>query len=161
MMRYLHGHLGAAVSPLVDGQLSAADAERAWSHVAVCESCRRLVEREGWVKRQLAALAPTDPPPRLVGDLHALRGAAEAWVTVDRLEHARRHRRRAGIALVGVGSVSAAVLGLAALSGTVGGAPSGPPAVSLTRPGASSLPTTAVVAPTVTVHGRLSASEDR
>src|SRR4051812_1640158 len=41
------GHLGDRVSALLDGQLTPAEEERAWSHVHDCHQCRDLVEREG------------------------------------------------------------------------------------------------------------------
>ena len=136
----LGGHLGTSVSALVDGQLDPETTERAWEHVMGCPSCRRLVEREGWVKRQLAQMAGTEPvapPPQLLGSLYGLDpDTREAWAAVEALEHRARARRRAGIAVVGVGSVSAAVLGLSTLSGAslgIGGAPAGPPASSLSR----------------------------
>jgi hypothetical protein len=134
------GHLGSSVSALVDGQLDPETAERAWEHVMTCPPCRRLVEREGWVKRQLAEMAgaqATAPPADLVGSLYELDPETrEAWAAVEHLEDRARGRRRAGLAAVGVGSVSAAVLGLSTLSGAplgIGGAPAGPPATSLTR----------------------------
>ena len=140
--RFWGGHLGPAVSALVDGQLDEESAERAWDHVLHCPSCRRQVEREGWVKRQLAQMAGSglgEPSPRLIGSLHDLDPVEQetraAWVAVSELEERGRGRRRAGIAAVGVGSVSAAVLGIGALSGTpfLGGPPAAPPATSLTR----------------------------
>ena len=64
------GHLGTRVSALLDGQLTPAEAERAWEHVHACHACRDLVEREGWVKTQLAALSGTGgTPDRLKGEL--------------------------------------------------------------------------------------------
>lgn len=75
-MRSFSGHLGSQVSALVDGQLGAAESERAWAHVLVCPDCRRQVERETWVKKQLSAIAtsaPEDPPPSLLGSLQHLR----------------------------------------------------------------------------------------
>ena len=39
-MWWLGGHLGAAVSALVDGQLDEESAERAWAHVAGWSSAR-------------------------------------------------------------------------------------------------------------------------
>ena len=66
-------HLGTRVSALLDGQLPAAEAERAWAHVHACHVCRDLVEREGWIKTRLAGLpAPPggfEPPPHLLGSL--------------------------------------------------------------------------------------------
>lgn len=160
-MWWLGGHLGAAVSALVDGQLDEESAERAWAHVAGCASCRRLVEREGWVKRRLAEMAGADPrtpqpPSGLLGSLYdlepepaadaGLHPAAQAsWAAVERLEQRHRPRRRAGLAVAGVGSVSAAVLGLGALGAAplgIGGAPVQPPTSALTRATPSGSPTT-------------------
>lgn len=177
-MGWLGGHLGAAVSALVDGQLDEDSAERAWAHVAGCASCRRLVEREGWVKRRLAELAAAEvatprPPSHLLGALYdlepgvAVHGAAAqhaaataAWAAVDRLERRDRSRRRAGLAAAGVGSVSVAVLGLGALGAApldIGGTPTPPPASVLTRvsPSGSQAPTSAgaSVAPTTGPFG--------
>ena len=139
----LGGHLGPAVSALVDGQLDDASAERAWQHVLQCETCRRQVEREGYVKRRLAQMATgatDEPSDRLLGSLYGLepvdQEAREAWAAVGEIERRGRGRRRAGIAAVGVGSVSAAVLGFSALGGTtlgIGGASPSPPTTSLTR----------------------------
>jgi anti-sigma factor RsiW len=154
-MRYLGGHLGTAVSALVDGQLDAASAERAWVHVHGCETCSRQVEREGWVKTQLASIPGDEgPPPQLLGSLYSLGESthppdpAAAWAAVEELERRGRGRRRAGIALVGAGSVSAAVLGLASLTGStlgIGGAPATAPSIA----------PTAVIAPVARVHGTL------
>ncbi len=54
-------HLGVRVSALLDGRLPAAEAEKCWAHVDVCPPCRDLVEREGWLKRQLAGLSVAQP----------------------------------------------------------------------------------------------------
>jgi hypothetical protein len=155
--RLLGGHLGASVSALVDGQLDAESSERAWDHVLHCLPCRRLVEHEGWVKRQLAQIAgttaPDEPSDRLVGSLlHMDPTAASAWADVEDIEQRSRGRRRAGIALVGAGSVSAAVLGISTL-GVIGGT-TGTPATSIGRSSVSSTPSRAVVAPAVTIQGR-------
>ncbi len=159
------GHLGSSVSALVDGQLDEDSADRAWQHVAHCPPCGRLVEREGWLKRRLARIADEparvqpDLPDALVGSLlHLDLATAASWAATADLEHQSRVRRRAGIALVGAGSVSAAVFGLSALGGSpmnLGGAGS-PPASSLTGPGSGSpVPVRAVVPPAGGVHGRL------
>ncbi len=161
----LNPHLGAAVSALVDGQLDEESTERAWAHVVRCPPCRRQVEREGWVKRQLAQMAGGSAAPghdgpseRLVGSLLDLGPVAQAWEDVEELEHRGRGRRRAGIALVGAGSVSAAVFGLSTLGAAplgIGGAGgTGTPATSLSG-ATTSTPTPAVVAPAAQVHGRL------
>ena len=69
----LGGHLGSSVSALVDGQLDDESAERAWAHVMQCPACRRLVEHEGWVKRQLAQISggprADQPSDRFLGSL--------------------------------------------------------------------------------------------
>jgi predicted anti-sigma-YlaC factor YlaD len=157
----LGGHLGSSVSALVDGQLDDETAERAWEHVLHCPPCRRLVEHEGWVKRQLAQIAQAPrselPSDRFVGSLLDLDPAEAAWAETDDVEARGRTRRRAGIALVGAGSVSAAVLGLSALGAApmgIGGT-TGTPASSIGNAPTSSTPTPAVVAPAASVHGRL------
>jgi len=155
----LGGHLGSNVSALVDGQLDPETAERAWGHVLHCPPCRRLVEREGWVKRRLSG-APRasveEPPEALVGSLLDLDPAAVAWADTDDIERRSRGRRRTGIVLVGAGSVSAAVLGLTALGGPLGqGGGAGTPASQIGRSTSSSAPTRATVAPASLVHGRL------
>ncbi len=161
-MTLFGGHLGSLVSALVDGQLDEATAERAWQHVSTCAPCRGLVEREGVVKRRLAQVAeePRDggPSARLLGSLLDLDPAAVAWAEAREAEQAGRSRRRAGIALVGVGSVSAAVLGLTALGGTppgLGGG-GGAPTAQIGRVATSTpFPVHATVGPAAAVHGRL------
>lgn len=164
---WLGGHLGAAVSALVDGELDPESSERAWAHVATCPTCRQQVEREGWVKRRVSTMAGAEHftlPTGLVGSL--LQGAphgaavesprqgdevAAAWAAVESIERRHRPRRRAGLAIAGVGSVSVAVLGLSALGAApldIGGGtttPSVRPAPSVTPSGG---PNTAPVART-------------
>ncbi len=114
-MLSLSGHIGSKVSALVDGQLSPAEEERAWSHVLSCPGCRRLVEHEGWTKRQLGSLtAPStvDPPPQLLGSLYAV----DAWAAADAIEKQSR-RRRTAVVVVGGGAVSACLLGLVSVTG--------------------------------------------
>ncbi len=119
-MLSLSGHIGSKVSALVDGQLPAAEEERAWSHVLSCPGCRRLVEHEGWTKRQLGALCGPEsvapPPPQLLGSLYDV----DAWSAVDAIEK-RSRRRRAVVVVVGGGAVGACLLGLV----TVAAGPAG------------------------------------
>jgi hypothetical protein len=111
----LHGHIGSTASALVDGQLSPAEEERAWRHVLGCSGCRRLVEKEGWLKQRLAGLgmpgAAVPAPPGLMGSLYDV----DAWATVDEIER-RSTRRRTATALVGAGSVGFAVLAVMAVT---------------------------------------------
>jgi hypothetical protein len=65
-------HLGARVTPLVDGQLPVDAAERAYAHLAVCRQCRALVEEERLIKSQLAALRDPVPDHALIGRLAEL-----------------------------------------------------------------------------------------
>lgn len=167
-MRYFGGHLGVTASALLDGQLDPASAERAWAHVHGCPTCCSHVEREGWVKTQLAAMAGEDaPPPQLLGSLYGLGAATgpstgpsvgerEAWAAVQEIERRGRGRRRAGLAAAGAGSVSAAVLGLVSLTGGSlgsGATPANLPAAGLTRGPSSATPV--AVAPLARAHGRL------
>ena len=112
MIQRLTGHIGSTASALVDGQLSPAEEERAWKHVLGCPGCRRLVEREGWIKQRLAGLGgPGTAPPTLMGALYDV----DAWAAVDAIER-RSTRRRAATALVGAGSVGLAVLAVMAVT---------------------------------------------
>ena len=131
----LSPHVGAKVSALVDGQLTEAESERVWSHVMVCPSCRRLVEQEGWTKSRLrcvgqAPAASPEVPLSLLGSLYAVEARAELRAEivaevraefqaelraeVGRVERAAR--RRATAAIVGVSSMSVAVVGLMAVT---------------------------------------------
>jgi hypothetical protein len=133
------GHLGARVSALLDGRLSADETERAWAHVHVCHACRDLVEREGWVKTRLAGLSSATgaAPDHLKGSLLG-GGALDAQPGEDPFatpggDHARR---AAGVVVLGGGAVGIAVMGVLAL----GAAPSDSPVdrrapvTSLVRP---------------------------
>lgn len=119
MILKLHGHIGSNASALIDGQLSPAEEERAWKHVLGCPGCRRLVEREGWIKQRLAGLngpwpdgpSPLAPSPGLVGALYDV----DAWAAVDAIER-RSRRRRATSALVGASSVGFAVVAMMAVT---------------------------------------------
>jgi anti-sigma factor RsiW len=121
------GHVGTRVGALVDGQLPAAEAERLWSHVHHCPACRALVEREGWVKTQLAGLALTCPPPIAPKDLRGTlarvcRGvpsyadAAYADPAAPLGLQQGERRRMLTYAGVGAGSIGVAMLGVVALS---------------------------------------------
>lgn len=104
----MSAHLGPRVSALLDGQLSAEEAERAWEHVHACHHCRDQVEREGWVKTRLASssLEPGPAPDALKGALLA-GGFAEPAGS--------RGRRAVGIAAIGGSAAGAAVMGVLAL----------------------------------------------
>jgi hypothetical protein len=147
--RFLPGHLGSSVSALIDGQLDEPTAERAWRHVASCPACQRLVEHEGWVKRQLSQIAggpradAYEPPDQLVGSLMRLDPACAAWASPDELADSGPSRRRVGLVIAGAGSLSAAVLGLG-LSGALSGAGGGSPATVIG--GSHSSPTRATPA---------------
>ena len=119
MILKLHGHIGSTATALIDGQLSPADEERAWDHVLGCPGCRRLVERERWIKQRLAGLngpAPLAAPAGLLGSLYDV----DAWATVDEIER-RSTRRRAAALVVGAGSVGLAVVAMVAVTSSPAG----------------------------------------
>jgi anti-sigma factor RsiW len=139
MILKLHGHIGSHASALIDGQLSPAEEERAWNHVLGCPGCRRLVEREGWIKQRLAGLAGPSPvvaPAGLMGALYDV----NAWAAVDEIER-RSRRRRAATALVGAGSVGVAVIAMMAVTsppagrGELPGRPLSPASIGGAVPG--------------------------
>ncbi len=124
-------HLGARISALLDGQLSAEDTERAWEHVHTCHFCRDAVEREGWVKTRLAGLSfdAGRAPDALKGSLLGMPpGDAILALAGARPDH--RSRRTAGLAAIGGGAVGAAVVGVLAL----GAAPADAPTIERRAP---------------------------
>ncbi|QAY62029.1 zf-HC2 domain-containing protein [Xylanimonas allomyrinae] len=66
------GHLGDWLSPLADGQLAPAQAERALAHVAVCPACAAGLEAEREARRALATAADVAVSPGLNDRLMAL-----------------------------------------------------------------------------------------
>jgi hypothetical protein len=133
------GHLGARVSLLLDGQLPAAEAEKAWEHVHACHACRDLVEREGWIKTSLAGLSfgETTAPDHLKGSLLGgppSRSADVFHPHVPSYDHPVR--RNVGLVAMGGGAVGAAFLGVLALGVAPADSPVDrrPPTTSLTRP---------------------------
>jgi hypothetical protein len=130
------GHLGTRVSALLDGQLAREDEDRAWEHVHSCHQCRDQVEREGWVKTQLAELTwgRDSAPAWLKGSLLAspdVRSPADAYLVA-----AARPRPR-GLVVLGGSALGATVIGLLALGAAPASAPSverRAPVTSLVRP---------------------------
>lgn len=128
-MSFLGNHLGARTSALLDGQLPAAEEERAWAHVHECCACRRLVEREGWLKRRLAGLS-VDPGVSAPADLKgSLRGgvmAAAVWPADDLGESysdPRSMRRTLVMVAAGGGAVGAAMFSMFAFAAAPADAP--------------------------------------
>jgi hypothetical protein len=133
------GHLGSRVSDLLDGQLSPADADRAWEHVHSCHFCRDLVEREGWVKTRLSHLSMggTTASDRLKD---ALMGAQAGLTPGEALLAMGAKPRRGSLVAIGGGAAGAAVLGVLAL----GAAPANAPGIS-PRPPVTNLPSPGLV----------------
>lgn len=135
------GHLGSRVSSLLDGQLPAAEEDRAWEHVHLCPQCRDLVEREGWVKTQLAGLSfgSTDAPADLKGSLLGTEPEPGlAPIGGDQLlALSHRPRHRSGLVALGGGAVGVAVVGVLALGAAPADVPNldrRAPVSNLTRP---------------------------
>ena len=130
------GHLGSRVSALLDGQLSAEEAERDWAHVHTCHACRDRVEREGWVKTRLAGLSFGDmaTPENLKGSLLGAPSGAPSRTPIGvppgdlylamAQQADNRPRRNAGLIAIGGGAVGAAVMGVLALGAAPADAPS-------------------------------------
>lgn len=136
------GHLGSKVTALLDGRLPAAEEERAWEHVHTCHPCRDAVEREGWVKTQLAQLghcsaaAPSSSlrDSLLSVDLAAPPAYPDALPTAPHLGHQGLRPRH--LAVLGSSAVGMAVLGVVAL----GVAPANAPQVDRRGPVTSVVP---------------------
>ncbi|WP_017541831.1 anti-sigma factor family protein [Nocardiopsis halophila] len=65
-------HLGERVSALVDGELGAAERDRALIHLASCDSCRFEADMLRRLKRRLHGLDGPEPAADLLGRLSAL-----------------------------------------------------------------------------------------
>jgi anti-sigma factor RsiW len=137
------GHLGDRVSALLDGQLSAAEEDRAWSHVHSCHQCRDQVEREGWVKTRLAGLsfdsacAPSSFKESLLASVSAGLPPGDVYLAAGR----DARPRRVSLVALGGGAAGAAVMGVLAL----GAAPADAPTIQRPTP-----PTTSVGQPVQT-----------
>ena len=125
------GHLGRRVSDLLDGQLPADEADRAWTHIHGCGLCRRAVEREGWVKTQLLnlSLAGSPAPEHLKGSLLGS-PMTPSYPTDYGYESEPERAWRGTLLTIGGGALGAAVLGIVAL----GVAPANAPAVDRRAP---------------------------
>lgn len=117
---YAGGHLGAVVAPLVDGQLRAATAERAWAHVLRCPTCTDAVRRQTWVKNQLLLTGPVSAPASLADRLcslpDSLGGEEPGQPAAERGWSAWSPRSRAAV-VAGAGGLSAAAFVVASLVG--------------------------------------------
>ena len=65
-------HLGERLSALIDGELGAADHERALIHLAKCESCRFEADMTRRLKRRLNGLREPEPDLDFMGRLTSL-----------------------------------------------------------------------------------------
>lgn len=120
MIGPISGHVGNRVGALVDGQLPPDEAERLWRHVAGCHRCSTRVEREGWVKQQLAGLAsswPTNAPLGLrAGLAHPAPLGAPQYLPPPALQRTADHRGALTVAVLGASSLGAAMIGVIALN---------------------------------------------
>ena len=141
-MNWVGGHLGARVSDLLDGQLSPAEEERAWSHVHFCHPCRDLVETEGWVKTRLVGLsqAGTDVPSHLRSAL--LNPALSPSVLAPHAlaDSGEPRALRVGLVALGSGAAGAAVMGILALGAAPAQAPTIEPRTPTSSPNAPAAP---------------------
>ncbi len=127
----MSAHLGRRVSDLLDGQLPADEADRAWTHIHCCGLCRRAVEREGWVKTQLLnlSMAGSPAPEHLKGSLLGS-PMTPSYPTDYGYEPEQERAWRGTLLTIGGGALGAAVLGIVAL----GVAPADAPAVDRRAP---------------------------
>ena len=127
----MSAHLGRRVSDLLDGQLPADEADRAWTHIHGCGLCRRAVEREGWVKTQLLnlSMAGSPAPEHLKGSLLGS-PMTPSYPTDYGYEPEPERAWRGTLLTIGGGALGAAVLGIVAL----GVAPADAPAVDRRAP---------------------------
>lgn len=107
------GHLGDALSALLDGELPRPQEEAARAHLAVCHDCAEELldvrQARAWVR----GLPPVEPPFGFYERL--LRGAP---LSVAAFAAQPRVRRRAGVAALGAAAAAVTVLGIGSPSPT-------------------------------------------
>jgi anti-sigma factor RsiW len=102
------GHLGDALSALLDGELPAPQEHVARAHLADCPDCTRELAAVDQARTWVRALPPVDPPfgfyERMLLDRQpAIRTAFGDRATL---------RRRAGVAAIGAAAAAVTVLGV-------------------------------------------------
>lgn len=107
-------HLGPRLSALIDGELSAADRDRAHAHLASCAACRAEAKNLRELKRRIRGLADLPADDTLTQRLLAI---GEPGGPVPLPGHRGRRRGR----YVAIGIASCAVAGLGVTAFTVGG----------------------------------------
>ena len=101
------GHLGDALSALLDGELPRPQEEAARAHLARCHDCAEELLAVREARTWLRGLPPVEPPFGFYERM--LRGAP---VAVPRFAQPSALRRRAGMAAVGAAAAAVTVLGI-------------------------------------------------
>jgi anti-sigma factor RsiW len=110
------GHLGDALSALLDGELEPATEEAARAHLAGCPACGAEQAAVAQARRWVRSLPPVEPPARFYGRMLGDRPAGTAHRRrAGTAAHRRRagtaaHRRRAGVAAFAACAAASAVL---------------------------------------------------
>ena len=107
-------HLGPRLSALIDGELSAAERDRAHAHLASCAACRAEAKDLRELKRRMRGLAARPADDTLTERLLAIAGPGGP---IPLRGHRGTHRGR----YVAIGIASCAVAGLGVTAFTVGG----------------------------------------
>ena len=129
------GHLGDALSGLLDGELGAAQQDAAQAHLAGCPACARELSAVRQARTWVRALPPVDPPSgfyervleqgRLVSPAfgrqpfgrqpfgrQAFGGRGRPGTPADPAAARAQLRRRAGAVAVGAAAAAVTVLGM-------------------------------------------------
>ena len=101
------GHLGDALSALLDGELPRPQEEAARAHLAACPACTEELLAVRQARAWVRALPPVEPPFGFYERI--LRGAP---VSVDAFVPTSSLRRRAGVAALGAAAAAVTVLGI-------------------------------------------------
>lgn len=100
------GHLGDALSALLDGELAAERVEAARAHLVSCTDCAAELRAVSQARTWVRALPPVEPPFGFYERLLQHETAARA------VRSAAPLRRRAGLAVVGLAAAAATVFGV-------------------------------------------------
>lgn len=112
-------HAGDALSALVDGALTAAEADSVRRHVAECEECARELDDVRHVRRLVRTMPAVEPP----AEFYAALLASDVVVPIT-------SRRRGGVLAPLTGSVAAGVLLLMLAAGSITPSAVGPEVVT-------------------------------
>ena len=119
-------HLGDQVAALVDGELDHESRDRAFAHIATCDSCRAEVDAERRLKARIRALSQPELAPDLNLRLLSLAGTSLGDALPPGSMYLNPHLRRDRTRMVAAAAACMLAITLTTAF-AVGGSPTGTP----------------------------------